>query len=132
MSGRSMVLSKPWPRQTAPMRFLLTMTRSWSSGRQSLPVKWLRQALLDLDEIETYVAGYSPDVAVQVVIKIITAVSLLREQPGIGRSGRVPGTKELIVPGLPYIVPYRVKEGVIQVLRVYHEGEGVRLDILIF
>ena len=83
-------------------------------------VRWLRQALLDLDEIETYIVEDSPTVAVDGVVKIIKAVSLLREQQGIGRTGRVPGTKELVVPSLPYIVPYRVKDEEVQVLRVYH------------
>ncbi len=83
-------------------------------------VRWLRQALLDLDEIESYIAGDSPAVAIDVIVKIIKAVSLLREQQGIGRTGRVPGTKELVVSSLPYIIPYRVKDEVVQVLRVYH------------
>ena len=83
-------------------------------------IRWFRQALLDLDQIETYIAEDSPATAVDVVVKIIKAVSLLGAQQGIGRTGRVPGTKELIVPGLPYIVPYRVKDGEVQVLRVYH------------
>lgn len=83
-------------------------------------IKWLRSALLDLDEIEAYIAEDSSAVAVDVVVKIIKAVSFLGEQQGIGRAGRVPGTKELVIPGLPYIVPYRVKEEVVQVLRVYH------------
>ena len=55
--------------------------------------------------------------AVDVVVQIIKAVSLLGEQPGIGR---VPGTKELVVPGLSSIVPCRVKGDVVQVLRVCH------------
>lgn len=83
-------------------------------------IKWLRSALLDLDEIEAYIAEDRSVVAVDVVVKIIKTVALLEEQQGIGRAGRVPGTKELIVPGLPYIVPYRVKDEVVQVLRVYH------------
>ena len=83
-------------------------------------IKWLGAALLDLDEIEAYIAEDRSVVAVDVVVNIIKAVSLLGEQQGIGRAGRVPGTKELIVPGLPYIVPYRVKDEVVQVLRVYH------------
>ncbi|OIP44120.1 MAG: type II toxin-antitoxin system mRNA interferase toxin, RelE/StbE family [Deltaproteobacteria bacterium CG23_combo_of_CG06-09_8_20_14_all_60_8] len=83
-------------------------------------VKWLRQALLDLDEIATYINADSPAIAAKVVVNIITAVSLLREQQGIGRAGRVPGTKELLVTGLPYIVPYRVKDETVQILRVYH------------
>jgi len=85
-----------------------------------LRVKWLRQALLDLDEIEKYVTEDSPAIAVKVVVKIITAVTLLKEQQGIGRAGRVPGTKELLISGLPYIVPYRVKDDTVQILRVYH------------
>ena len=83
-------------------------------------VKWLRQALLDLDEIATYINADSPAIAAKVDVNIITAVSLLREQQGIGRAGRVPGTKELLVTGLPYIVPYRVKDETVQILRVYH------------
>ena len=83
-------------------------------------IKWFRQALLDLDRIETYIADDSPATAVDIVVKIIKAVSLLGAQQGIGRAGLVPGTKELIIPGLPYIVPYRVKDGEVQVLRVYH------------
>ena len=83
-------------------------------------IRWFRQALLDLDQIETYIAEASPATAAEVVVKIIKAVSLLGAQQGIGRAGRVPGTKEMIVPGLSYIVPYRVKDGEVQILRVYH------------
>ena len=83
-------------------------------------IRWFRQALLDLDQIETYIAEDSPETSVEVGVKIIKAVSLLGAQQGIGRAGRVSGTKELVVPGLPYIVPYRVKDGEVQVLRVYH------------
>ncbi len=83
-------------------------------------VRWLRQALFDLDAIETYISEDSPAVAVDVIVKIIKAVSLLKEQQGIGRAGRVPGTKELVIPGLPYIVPYRVKDKAVHILRVYH------------
>lgn len=69
-------------------------------------IKWLGAAHLDFDEIEAYnIAEDRSAVVVDVVVKIIKAVSLLGEQQGIGRAGRVPGTKELIVPGLPYIVP---------------------------
>jgi toxin ParE1/3/4 len=37
-----------------------------------------------------------------------------------GRPGRWPGTRELIIPGTPYIVPYRVKGPVVEILRVFH------------
>jgi toxin ParE1/3/4 len=102
------------------MQYLWSMRRYLPNGRQRLRVRWLQQALFDLDEIEAYIARDNTAAAAEVILKIIEAVSLLRAQQGIGRAGRVPGTKELVVPGLPYIVPYRVKDEVVQVLRVYH------------
>ena len=45
---------------------------------------------------------------------------MIPENPGIGRSGRVPGTREFVVAHTPYIVPYRVRHGMVEVLRVYH------------
>ena len=38
----------------------------------------------------------------------------------MGRPGRVPGTRELVVPGTRYLVPYRVTGDTLQILRVYH------------
>lgn len=87
-----------------------------------MQIKWLSRALLDLDSVESYIAQENPGAAGKTVLKIIDAVSRLERQPGLGRPGRVAGTKELVVPGTPYIVPYRVKEGVVQVLRVYHSS----------
>jgi toxin ParE1/3/4 len=83
-------------------------------------IRWLRRAILDLDEVEAFVARDNPAAATELVAEILQAVSLLRDQPGIGRSGRVPQTRELVVPGTPYLVPYRVVDGTIQILRVYH------------
>jgi toxin ParE1/3/4 len=83
-------------------------------------IRWLRRAILDLDEVEAFVARDNPAAAAALIAEIVQAVSLLREQPGIGRSGRVPQTRELVVPGTPYLVPYRVVDGTIQILRVYH------------
>jgi len=45
---------------------------------------------------------------------------LLPENPQIGRPGRVPGTREMIIPKTPYIVPYRLQGNAIQILRIYH------------
>ena len=85
-----------------------------------MQIKWHARALADLDEVEIFIAQDNPFAAAKVVLRIIKTVSLLNEQPGIGRPGRVPGTRELVVPDIPYIIPYRVKEDTIQVLRVYH------------
>lgn len=44
----------------------------------------------------------------------------LSEHPEMGRKGRVRGTRELVVPGIPYIVAYRIHDSAIQILSVYH------------
>lgn len=85
-----------------------------------MQVKWLEKALLDLDDVEAYISQTNSPAAEEVVLKILRTVSLLRDQPGLGRVGRVPGTKELIIPETLYIVPYRVKGGLLQILRIYH------------
>ena len=82
--------------------------------------KWIRLALRDLDEVEAYIARDNPAAAAEVALNIARAVSLLQEQPGLGRAGRVSGTRELVIPDSPFIVPYRVKDNIVQVLRVYH------------
>jgi toxin ParE1/3/4 len=52
--------------------------------------------------------------------RIEEAVAGLSSHPEMGRPGRVPETRELIVPGTPYIVPYRLKEDVVEILTVLH------------
>jgi toxin ParE1/3/4 len=55
------------------------------------------------------------------VLHIIHSIEdLLADQPQMGRPGRVSGTREFVVPRTSYIVPYRVRDNRIQVLRVYH------------
>jgi toxin ParE1/3/4 len=53
-------------------------------------------------------------------MRVLDAVAQLIEQPGLGRPGRVPGTRELIVAKTRYIVPYRVRGQSVEILRVFH------------
>jgi toxin ParE1/3/4 len=54
------------------------------------------------------------------VLSIIRHVALLAEHPGIGRPGRVEGTRELVISGLPYLVAYTQRGDTVAVLRVMH------------
>jgi toxin ParE1/3/4 len=87
-------------------------------------VRWLRKALLNLDEEASFIAADDATAARLVVRRVLTAVALLAEQPGMGRPGRVPGTRELLVPKTRYIIPYRVHGETVEVLRVFHTSEG--------
>lgn len=87
-----------------------------------MEVKWLRKALHNLDEEAEYIPADDPAAARAVVSKIGSAVSLLRDNPALGHPGRLPGTRELVISGTRYIVPYRVnpREQRIEILRVFH------------
>lgn len=85
-------------------------------------VKWLLVALDDLHQAGQYIAKSSPAAATKVIDRISKATRKLSDQPGIGRPGRVMGTRELVVTGTSYIVPYRVVEDVVQILRVLHSS----------
>ncbi len=83
-------------------------------------VRWLRKALRNLDDEASFIANDSPGAAQIVVQRILEAVAMLAEQPGLGRPGRVPGTRELVVLQTRYLVPYRVRGQTIEILRVFH------------
>jgi len=52
-------------------------------------VRWLRKALRNLDDEASYIAADSPDAAQLVVQRVLEAVAMLAQQPGMGRPGRV-------------------------------------------
>jgi toxin ParE1/3/4 len=83
-------------------------------------IRWLRRALRNLDDEATYIAADDGAAARLVVRRVLDAVSMLAEQPGLGRPGRVPGTRELIVAKTRYIVPYRARGETVEILRVFH------------
>lgn len=83
-------------------------------------LRWLRRALRNLDDEATYIAAEDAAAARAVVKRVLDAVARLQAQPGLGRPGRVPGTRELLVARTRYIVPYRVRGESIEILRVFH------------
>ncbi|MBZ5492600.1 MAG: type II toxin-antitoxin system RelE/ParE family toxin [Acidobacteriia bacterium] len=83
-------------------------------------VRWLRAALAELDAEAEYIARDNPRAAAKIVASIATAVDRLTRHPAMGRPGRVAGTRELVVPSTPYIIPYRVRGDSVEVLRVFH------------
>jgi len=83
-------------------------------------VRWLRRALANLDGEAEYIARHNPQAAAGIVMAIQEAVARLAEYPAMGRSGRVAGTRELVVAGTPYIIPYRVRGDRVEILRVFH------------
>lgn len=76
----------------------------------------------DLGDIVDYIASDNPDAAANVYKKIVVAANRLIDFPAMGRSGWLPGTRELVIPNLPYIVVYQVDatRDTVTILAVFH------------
>ena len=85
-----------------------------------MQVKWSRKVLLNLHDAVKYIADDGPVKAAEVAQRIWNSAQQLAEQPGMGRLGRVAGTRELVIPGLPYILPYVERGMAVIILRVLH------------
>jgi toxin ParE1/3/4 len=85
-----------------------------------MEITWRRAALNDLETIREFIAQDNPEAAARVHAAIRAAVDPLADYPILGRTGRVDGTRELIIAGLPYIVAYRVVDNQIRILSVIH------------
>jgi toxin ParE1/3/4 len=83
-------------------------------------VIWTRPALRALEAIGDYISAENPTAAERTVRRIRERVNELRAQPHLGRPGRIADTRELVVPGTPFIVPYRVRDERVEVLSVFH------------
>ncbi len=84
---------------------------------------WTVPARDDLARQRTFLERRNPRADRRIVRAIIDAVAPLPQAPGMGRPGRVIGTRELVVPGTPYLVPYRVRGDRLEVLRVLHGAQ---------
>ncbi len=83
-------------------------------------IRWTEPAAQALTSIQDYIARDNPRAAFEVAQRIRIGVNQLVEHPKIGRAGRVRGTCELVIHGIPYIAPYRIKGTEIQILSIYH------------
>jgi toxin ParE1/3/4 len=88
-----------------------------------MPIKWLRTALRNLDHHASYIAKDNPGAARRAVERVRAAVGRLPQYPNMGRSGRIPGTRELIVGGTPWIIVYRVRADAVEIIRVLHGAQ---------
>ena len=86
----------------------------------SMHVRWTESASKDLRGIARYIRKDNPAAARAVAKATLDAVESLGSFPLKGREGGIIGTRELVVPRLPYIVVYRVTRTAIQILHIYH------------
>jgi toxin ParE1/3/4 len=89
-------------------------------------VRWTDPAQTDFLEILGYIARDNPAAAQRVGRRLLSAIDALATQPRVGRPGRISGTRELVIPRLPYVAIYRIVDlthagsSQVEVLRILH------------
>jgi toxin ParE1/3/4 len=86
-------------------------------------VVWLREASIVLDRHYEYLAARNAKAARLVFRRIVASAKRLNNFPHSGRLGQCEGTRELVVPGVPYVIVYRVGATTVEILRVFHSSQ---------
>ena len=89
-----------------------------------MSIKWTKTALHSVDEIAGYIAKDNRTRASSFVLELQDAVTKLQAHPGMGRAGRVPGTRELVL-HKNYIAIYRVRGDNVEILRLHHAARNL-------
>jgi toxin ParE1/3/4 len=93
-------------------------------------LRFTPRARRHLDAISEYMTKGNQDAARRVGARIRETIDLLSAFPDMGHEGALSATREMIVPGLPYIVVHRIKSGdeeTLVILGIYH-GVQLRRD----
>jgi toxin ParE1/3/4 len=81
---------------------------------------WLERSRADRRAIYAYIEVDNPRAAAMLDQRIEAAAERLIDYPNSGREGRIAGTRELVVRGSSYILPYRIEGDRVRILRVIH------------
>ena len=85
-----------------------------------MTVVWSPRAIGHLAALRDYIARENPGAAARTATTLLAAVDRLAELPNLGRPGRVSGTRELVVPGTRYSIPYRMRGERLEIIAVFH------------
>lgn len=85
-----------------------------------MKLDWTPLAISHLQSAYRYIARDNLAAAENIVEQILGAAERLADYPSMGRSGRIEGTRELVIPGTPFIVTYRIRQNDLQILTAMH------------
>jgi toxin ParE1/3/4 len=87
-------------------------------------IEWTEQAARQLDQAHDYIVlSNSEEIADRIATQIAATIQQLATFPMSGRSGRVPGTRELVISNTPFIAAYAIDHDRIVILAIYHGAQ---------
>ena len=87
-----------------------------------MKLRWQVSAVSDLANIRDYISANNPSAARAVVQRVFRSVERLRMFP-TGRLGQVQGTREVVVPGIPYIIVYTHDDRSVDIVAIFHGAQ---------
>jgi len=89
-----------------------------------MKIRWSKEAESDVEAIFEFISRDKLEAAIRTERRIYEAAPILEMFPELGRSGRLSGTREFRVSGLPYVIVYRVVDDVIDLRNVVHFAQS--------
>ena len=87
-------------------------------------IRWTKPAANDLTHIADYTKEHFGSSQAHVaVLAIYEAAKSLEAHPHRGRPGRKAKNREMVVPGLPFVMAYRIRGDTIEIIRILHGAQ---------
>jgi addiction module RelE/StbE family toxin len=86
-------------------------------------IRWSRAAADDIESIRNYLQEHHPSFMPSTVRMLYEAARSLKQMPQRGRLGQTPGTRELVLAPLPYIIVYAVEPDMVHIFRILHAAK---------
>lgn len=87
-------------------------------------IRWSPEAAESFEAIYEYLNVENSTAAQRVALNIYDATSSLETYPARGRVGRQPGTRELVLTPLPYLIVYRVSSVAVEIVCILHGAQA--------
>jgi toxin ParE1/3/4 len=88
-----------------------------------MKLRWSPEAAAEFAHLVRHIRKDNPSAATRVARVVVGGIAQLKKFPNLGRPGRVDGTRELVLPPLPFVVVYRIREDYVEIARVLHGAQ---------
>ena len=86
-------------------------------------IRWTPPAAADMQAISDYLREQHPQYRESTLRKLYSGIRSLKDAAYRGRLGRVEGTREILFLPMPYVAVYSVRDGCIEIWRIYHTSQ---------
>ena len=83
-----------------------------------MKLRWTPRAVADLEEISDYLVAACPQAWEHLLQRLERLSEAILDFPLMGKAGLVPGTREFVVSGTPYILVFQVKDEAVVIVSV--------------